>query len=134
MCNFCQANARATDSYCRECGNRLNDGKQDFLPLAIDSASERRMLGMVRSPESNISLGLGTAALLTAFFPILSLPCSITGAVLGGRARNKELTLHGEVSSRTKLAFWLNIGCIILTAVIMLLAIPGAVERNLGHS
>jgi hypothetical protein len=77
------------------------------------------------------SLTLGIVAVITVIFPIVSLPCSITGFVHASKAK-KFISKHeipGDAVSRV--GYFLNLTAIIVTVSIMLLAIPGAIERNL---
>ena len=85
----------------------------------------------MKTPGSAVSLWLGVAAILTLPFPILSLPCSITGLVLGKRARSFERQEFGVAKKRTSQAYYLCLAAMIITLAIMVYAIPGAIERNL---
>jgi hypothetical protein len=77
------------------------------------------------------SLTLGIIAVITVIFPIVSLPCSITGFIQASKAK-KFISKH-EISSDavSSVGYILNLIAIIVTVSIMLLAIPGAIERNL---
>ena len=84
----------------------------------------------MKTPGSNVSLWLGVGALLTLPFPILSLPCSVTGLILGKRARSFERQEFGVAKRSTSQAYYLCLAAMIITLAIMVYAIPGAIERN----
>jgi hypothetical protein len=85
----------------------------------------------MKIPGRTVSFILSIFALCTFAFPILSLPCSITGLFQSISAKKfisqNELSKDGLVTA----AFWMNISAISITALIMLLAIPGAIQNNL---
>lgn len=85
----------------------------------------------VKIPGKTVSFSLAIAAVVTVIFPILSLPCSITGFSLAKKAK-KFLVLNKIKSDAIlNVAFYLNLFSIICTIAIMIYAVPGAIERNL---
>lgn len=73
---------------------------------------------------------LALVALLTVIFPIVTLPCSITGFVQARSAR-KFIRQNGlEKDTLTLVAYYLNLLALIATVAIIAFAIPGAVQRH----
>lgn len=76
------------------------------------------------------SLTLGIVAILTVIFPIVSLPCSITGFVQARVAKRFIENNHMAPDAVAKVAYYLNLVAIITTAGIILISLPGAIARN----
>ena len=73
---------------------------------------------------------LGIVAILSVVFPIVSLPCSITGLVQARIAKRYLANKHMAPDTVANIAYVLNLVAIITTVGIMLLALPGALARN----
>ena len=73
---------------------------------------------------------MAIAAIVTVVFPILSLPCSITGFSQAKRAKKFVAFNKMKNDALVNVAYYLNLFAIICTVAIMLFAIPGAIERN----
>jgi hypothetical protein len=84
----------------------------------------------IKIPGRTASFSLGIAAILTVVFPILSLPCSITGFSQAKMAKKFIESNNMKNDSIVNFAFYLNLFAILCTAAIMVYAIPGAIERN----
>jgi hypothetical protein len=85
----------------------------------------------VKIPGRTVAFGLAVAAILTVVFPILSLPCSITGFSQAKKAKKFIQLNNLKNDAIVNVAFYLNLFAIICTVAIMVYAIPGAIERNL---
>lgn len=84
-------------------------------------------------PGKTASFILGLIGLLTCFFPVLSLPCSITGFVLASRAKRYGEAKGIDLGSTGKAGYWLSLLSIVATALIILIALPGIIQRRLGQ-
>ena len=74
---------------------------------------------------------LAVVALITVIFPIVTLPCSITGFVQARSAR-KFIKQNGlDQDTLTLVAYYLNLLALLATVAIIAIAIPGAVQHNL---
>lgn len=86
----------------------------------------------VKIPGKTAGFVLSVIAVLTVVFPILSLPCSITGLFQARIARKFLQKNSLSADNLVSVAYYLNLFAIIATAAIILLALPGAIERNLN--
>ena len=85
----------------------------------------------VKIPGSAPAFILAVVAAATLVFPIISLPCSITG-FLQAKTAKKFITETGAGrNTYVDVGFYLNLLAIIGTVCIMLISIPASIERNL---
>lgn len=131
-CQDCSNSNLDSDFFCRECGASFVFRETKSSGPGPKEGLTKVSREMRSAPGVGVALGLGVFALFTFVFPILSLPCSITGTVLAKRALNIERGLHAGLTLRTRAALWINILCIFATALVVIFSLPAAIDRNFG--
>jgi hypothetical protein len=74
---------------------------------------------------------LAIVAIVTVIFPVVTLPCSITGFIQARSARKFIKQKGLKQDTLTLVAYYLNLLALLAAVAIIAIAIPGAVQRNL---
>lgn len=86
----------------------------------------------LRVPGKTTSLVLGALALFFVAFPIVCVPSAISG-LIATRSARRFIRVNGMKSDNAvQIGQILNLSALTLTLIIMVFAIPGAIERNFG--
>jgi hypothetical protein len=116
--------AEQNDRYCSNCGQLTNANSR---PIAIRPYQPK----LDDQPSGTPGFVLSLLGLIFVAGPIICLPLSITGLVLSRRA--KDSLFEGQPGFKLANAgFVIGIVAICITSLFMLLAIPGAWQRNFG--
>lgn len=83
----------------------------------------------MKIPGRNVALILTAIGIVTCFYPILSLPCSITGLIQASQAK-RFIKVNGlKADSLINIASIVAIVSICFTALLILLAVSVAIQR-----